>query len=300
MDAFTQNKCEFEFLGIIKEIANVLDVEIIIETEPFAEGGLRRWFKILQKGEKKNATITIAVVTTLVATILITPIGSALSKSTEILIEKLFEDESEKYQNDLKRRLEIENLKLDNELKRQQLRNNSVITRRKSNFYEHLDKYPKVKNISVGVEDNSKNLYIEGEINKNDFKKFIIISDRLEPVVIDDAIIELVSPVLKKGEYKWRGIYEGEVLPFNMKSNEFKTLVQTGKIEFKNGTSIRCLLEIERKIDNEGKEQTTNYNIVRVIEYFENDKPIETPEGKLHRYKKDADERQTKLWDGGN
>lgn len=38
----------------------------------------------------------------------------------------------------------------------------------------------------------------------------------------------------QKGNYQWRGIYNGEALSFNMKSNEFKTLVQSGNIEFKN------------------------------------------------------------------
>jgi hypothetical protein len=50
MDAFVQNKCEYEFLGILKEIAASFNAEIIIETEPLADGGLRRWFKIIGIG----------------------------------------------------------------------------------------------------------------------------------------------------------------------------------------------------------------------------------------------------------
>lgn len=34
----------------------------------------------------------------------------------------------------------------------------------------------------------------------------------------------------------------GKVISFTMKSNEFKTLVQTGKVLFKNGSSINCHL----------------------------------------------------------
>lgn len=80
-----------------------------------------------------------------------------------------------------------------------------------------------------------------------------------------------------------------------MKSNEFKTLVQTGKIEFKNGSSINCLLEVRKKINNEGVEQIAGYDIVRVNNYFENDKPIETPEGKQHRQKEEANKQQVKM-----
>jgi hypothetical protein len=43
MDALVQNRCEYEFLGILKEIASSFNAEIIIETEPLTNGGLRRW-----------------------------------------------------------------------------------------------------------------------------------------------------------------------------------------------------------------------------------------------------------------
>lgn len=65
-----------------------------------------------------------------------------------------------------------------------------------------------------------------------------------------------------------------------MKSNEFKTLVQTGAIEFTNGSSIKCLLEIKKNIDSNGDEEITEYNIVRVDEYFKNEKPIKLPKAK--------------------
>ena len=53
MDAIVFNKCEYEFLGIAKEIAQKLKVELEIETEPLGEGGLRSWFKF--KAKNKDA-----------------------------------------------------------------------------------------------------------------------------------------------------------------------------------------------------------------------------------------------------
>ena len=75
---------------------------------------------------------------------------------------------------------------------------------------------------------------IDNEIKREEFQKYILVSNELETFVDEKAIVEIVSPVLKKGNYQWRGIYNGEALSFNMKSNEFKTLVQSGNIEFKN------------------------------------------------------------------
>jgi hypothetical protein len=289
MDAVVQNKCEYELLEFIKRLALTFEVEIIIETEPLAEGGIRRWFKIFSKKDKKQ--ITIAVIIGLSAAIFVTPISTALSKAIEIAIEKICEDKGIK-------ELEKEELRLNIELKKQEIEKNNILLKRKSNFYETLDKYPKVEQISIVLENKDKNpVSDEIKIYRSQFKEFVIVSDSLDSIKDETANIEIISPVLKKGDYKWRGIYKGENLSFNMKSIEFKTLVQTGEIEFKNGSSINCLLEIERKIDNKGDETNTEYNIIRVNKYFENDTPMETPEGKKHRQKQEADKRQLKLFD---
>ncbi len=92
------------------------------------------------------------------------------------------------------------------------------------------------------------------------------------------------------------GLYNGNPIPFNMKSKEFKTLVQTGEVKFKNGTSIDCYLVIKKKINNEGIEKITGVDVVRVNHYFENEKSLETPEGKRHRQKKEAEKQQLDLF----
>jgi hypothetical protein len=86
---------------------------------------------------------------------------------------------------------------------------------------------------------------------------------------IENAIIEIISPVLKSGKFKWKGIYNGEVLSFNMLAEDFKQMVQNRTVEFKNGTTIRCHLEIKRKLNSEGEEENTDYNIIAVHEFFD-------------------------------
>ena len=298
MNAFVQNKCEFEFLGIIKEIARSFNSEILIETEPLANGGLKSYFKLISKEEGRKATITTAVFVAFATAILITPITSSISKVTEKLIERVFEDKELKILDKEKLKLEIEKLKEDIEKNKQLLNENNLIKKKKSNFYETLEKYPKVNKVSFNIENNSKNTIEEEKIVfRQNFKEYILVNDDLEPIEIDEAIIEIISPVLKKGNYKWMGIYNGESIHFNMKSNQFKTLVQTGEIKFVNGTSINCFLVIRKKIDNEGHEITVGYDVLRVNNYFENDNPIETPEGKHYRQKKEADKKQFKLFD---
>lgn len=298
MDAFVQNKCEYEFLGILKEIAIAFEAEIVIETEPLGDGGLKRIFKIVSRTEQKKGVIITALVISLTTTILVTPIATAISEVTKHVIEKVFEDSEIKSLEKEKLKEEIKNLKTDTELKQQKLNQSSIVVKKRSNFYEVLDRYHKVNSISIVIQDNFKQpVSDEIYVNRTKFKEYVLVIDELEPKEIEGAIIDIVSPVLKKGKYKWRGLYDGEIISFNMKSNEFKTLVQTGQVEFKNGSAINCLLEVESRINNEGVVEITNYNIIRVNSYFEHDQAVETPEGKQHRRKVEADKQQLKLFD---
>jgi hypothetical protein len=296
MDAFTQNVCESQLLAIAKELALKFNAEITIETCPLAEGGIRRWFKIVSNSENKKAAITSAIITALLIVLITTPLSTVVSKVTEKVIERIFEDKELKKLEKEKLKLEIEKLRKEIETNNLQLDQNTVIKKRRSNFYESLQKDAKINQVSFILEDE-KNIPTAKEniVNRSDFNNFILFSDELDPIEKDSAIIEIISPVLKKGNFRWIGILNGEQVIFNMKSNEFKTLVQTGKIEFKNGSSINCLLTIRKKIDNEGIEKIVGYDIMRVNHYFENDKPIETPEGKFHRQKIDADKTQGKF-----
>jgi hypothetical protein len=293
MDAFVQNKCEYDFLGVIKEVASFYKIDVFIETEPLANGGIRRLFTLVSKEESKKSTITIAFVVSLITAVFVTPITSSIDAATKKLIERIFENPELKILEKEKLKLEIENLKLDIKEKNSSLQQNNFIKRKRSNFYESLEKYPKVNQVSFLVRNLYKNeIGLQKDVLRENFKDFVLISDDLEPVRIENAIIEIISPVLKDGTYRWMGIYNGSIIPFNMKSIEFKNLVRTGIVQFKNGTSINCFLEIRRKIDNEGLEKIVGYDVLRVNNYFENDKPIETPEGRHHRQKKEADKRQ--------
>lgn len=298
MDANVQNKCEYEILGILKEIANTFGTEIIIETEPLGDGGLKRWLKVISKEENKKGTITSVIIASLLTTIIVTPLATTVSKVAEKIIEEIFEDKETKQLQDEKLKLEIQKLKQDIEINKQKLPESSIIKKKRSNFYETLEKYQKVEKVSFVLEDNNHNeLTSQKVVERINFKEFVLVNDELDPYEIDDAVIEIISPVLKKGKYKWFGIYNGNSIPFVMKSKEFKDLVQSGKIQFKNGTSINCHLIIKRKIDNEGIEKTIAYDVERVNNYFENDKPIETIEGKRYRQKREADTNQMKLFD---
>lgn len=298
MNAVVLNKCEYEFLGIAKEIAQKLKVDLEIETEPLCEGGLRSWFKF--KAKDKD-TIKVGVILYIITTLFGTPLTTAIDELTRMAIQSAFESEEVKQ---LKQQKEIAELKFDIakiEAETKRLSRNideNVVKKKRSNYYENINSCKKITKVTIGITDSLKmNIYWKQEIMKADFSNYIMTSDELEPDNDENAAIEIISPVLKKGKYKWSGIYNGEVIQFTMKSNEFKTLVQTGQIVFKNGSSINCHLLTHKKVNAEGEVRITGYEVVLVNHYFENDKPIETPEGKRHRQIKEAEEMQLTLFD---
>lgn len=267
MDAFVQNKCELELLNIINEIAKKFNSNVVVETEPFGEGGLRRWFNISSFVENNKAIIKTAFVTAFITGVMVTPINTVTSEVMKKFIDRFFEDKE--LQTLLKERTkeEIQNLRIDTELKTQQLIENKKIYRKRSNFYLALKEYPKTDKITFSIEDrNKKPIHEEMNVYKKDFDDYILFSDELDPEIDKNAVIEIVSPILNKKNFKWKGIYNGVPLSFNMKSSEFKTLVQTGKIQFKNGSKINCVLAIYKKLNSDGEEVITGYDVLSVDE----------------------------------
>ena len=207
MNAVVFNKCEYEFLGIAKEIAQKLKVDFEIETEPIGKGGLRSWFKF--KAKDKDA-IKVGVVLYVITTLFGTPLTTAIDELTRMAIQSVFESAEIKQ---LKEQKEIAELKLDiakieAETKRlSRSIDENVVKKKRSNYYENISSCKKITKVTIDITDDlKKNIYLEREVIKADFPNYIMTSDDLEPVSDENAVVEIISPVLKKGKYKWAGI----------------------------------------------------------------------------------------------
>lgn len=277
MDAFVQNKSELIFLSIIKQLADDFNCVIEIETFPLENGGLRRIFRVISKSEKKGCIITTAVLTSILTAVITTPITTSINA----IVSKIFEDTEKVELGKAKLRLEIEGLKLDNQNKKEErdskeikrenvtfgrLKNPNMLVKKRSDFYKEIDSYDKVSLVSIKASDSEgESVVPEIKVRKADFKKYIVEKEDIEPIIIDHACVEIIQPVLTKdASYKWRGIYLGKSISFDMQSNKFKTLVQTGLIEFKNGSSIDCQLRIKRKLTDEGEIVDCGYQVLEV------------------------------------
>ena len=301
LNAHIFNKCECEFLGIANELSKALRLPVEIEVEPIGEGGIRAWFKFKKK--TKDA-LKLAVLIFLLTDILGAPLKTSLECLTQQVLEKIFEDpeikrlEKEKKVAELE--LDIAKAKAETERLCGEIDENKI-KKKRSNYYETASQSKKIEKISIIATDAGKEFdFNKKDVLAADFKHFVMTSDDVEPDVDETAIIEIISPVLKKGKYPWVGIYNGEVIQFKMKSNEFKGMVLNGQVPFKNGSSITCLLVTNKRIDNEGDIKITGHEVTEVYSFFENDSPIETPEGKRKRQKREAEERQLYLFNEGD
>ncbi|MBO4874642.1 MAG: hypothetical protein J5542_04980 [Bacteroidales bacterium] len=293
MDANVFNQCEHEILDIINELVNKLQVNIGIEVEPLGEGGLKTWLRFI--GEQKNA-IKIAFTLYLFSEVLLTPLTTTLEYVTTKAIDSFFEDDEIKALEKEKKKADLEYDIAKTKLQTQKLCDSideNKIKKKRSNFFETASKCKKIDKISITLTDSNKTQNpTSKEVLSPDFSKYIMTSDDVEPDNDENAIIEIVSPVLKKGKYMWTGIYNNIVIQFKMKSSEFMTLVQSGQIPFKNGSSIQCHLITNKKINSDGNVKITSYEVISVDKYFMNDTPIETPEGKRNRQKREAEKMQ--------
>lgn len=286
IDAIVQNKCENEFLRLLVEIAATFKIEISIQTEPLAEGGLTRYYNIISRQEGNKAVITTAVVTAIATAILVTPITTSLTKLTEIAIEKIFEDQEVKQQQDEKTSLEIKKLKQEIKLDSLRLDQNFTIENRRSNFYHYLSISENVEKVSLVLYDERHNILIpEGIVEKNDFEAMqnhehtaSLYSQKLsDSYLIEDsneeiknANVEIISPDFSVNSNKWKGLYNGKQISFKIESQEFNNLVQAGNIQFKKGSTINCFMTIKRK-----GTRTKIYQVEVINYYLDGNQKIE-------------------------
>lgn len=154
MNANVFNKCEYELLGIIKEISSALKVQI--ETMPLEQGGLKAWLKC---HEIKGNQVILSVVLFLCTEIAFTPITTSLEYLTNKVLEYIFEDpeikalEKEKKKEELK--YDIAKLKRQTQLLTDSI-NENKIKKKKSNYFESASKCKKIDKITISITDTYK------------------------------------------------------------------------------------------------------------------------------------------------
>ena len=157
------------------------------------------------------------------------------------------------------------------------------ITVHRSKFYESLEKELKVVKFETNTFNNDNKIINTEIVDREDFIYYIKHKDDLPEIIDEYAKIEVIAPVLLNRKYKWKGLYNGEIIDFYMGDKEFKKDIENGDITFKSGSVIKCVLVQKRKINEIGMEYITTYSVKTVLGVSDNEIVIETIKGKIKR-----------------
>ncbi|EPI2121346.1 hypothetical protein ACS5FI_002877 [Vibrio parahaemolyticus] len=294
MDAIARNKCESEVLAIVQEIAKVLNTQIVIEAEAWKEGGLRDIWAFT------NANAAVISVIVSIAGIVISRIPTTDPELEQLQKEDLKLSILERRINLAKLQKEVEEDKVTQDTVEKVaslVDTNYKVVTRKSNFYKQLNNTPKITKVGInGLDKEGEEAFKEAMVQRSDFKRFILHSNSLPVQIEDNAVIEIISPVLRKGRHKWKGIYKGESISFSMNDQDFKRDVLTEQISFTHGAAIKCVLHIHRKLDEVGDVVVTGYSVDTVIENGQESVFQETMQGKKYRHQKALKDAQQDLF----
>ncbi|QPI06417.1 hypothetical protein [Campylobacter concisus] len=244
MNAFVRNAMEKDFLSIVNTISSSLNLKIELESRAAKEGGFIEILDIIEAYPVSSA-------------IIVSSAGYVIKRFLEYRLTGAYK--KNKLENE---KLELEILKLKKEsagIDENQLE--QKLARPISNYYAKIEKYEKIRAVGFGNEINNE--YV---VQRDEFRDFILIDDK-EEEVDDDANIEIISPVLKEGRYKWRGIYKNESIDFSMGDSKFKNDIIDGRYDFGNGSFINCQLFITKTYDEFGNEcKNRSYRVAKVYE----------------------------------
>ena len=274
INSILRNECEKELLYLFKELSDTLGLQLSLETLPAEEGGFRETWKFIGKN---SAQIT-----------LIVSVSAIIISRFPVVNKEL-------------NKLQIENLKLDNEIKRKELEKlnldfiqedkeliqqtvidsvelvnkNYKISWRKSNLYKKLNTYQKVDSVEVLRYQEDKPVGNPRKIPRREFSKFILDTDELPKLELENVTIDVISPAIKRGKFRWKGFFNNEIINFLMDDFEFKKQVLNGDIHFSNKFSIEVEMTQDRKINQDGNIIQTNSIVHKVIASIEDGNRVE-------------------------
>lgn len=271
MNALAKNKAERELLLLLKHLSETLKYDIEFEIEALEEGGIKEFFKFLYKKKNKHYLIALTALGTIFTTVLTNVASDYISNNSKL--EELQIEVLEKQNKILDR--ELENFKQsDNDKDKIDslekiiafLLIDGKVKVLKSNFYENLSSERKITQISA-VELDSNNTPISEEkiVERSKFKNFIVKEIKLEPKIIPNAEVEIISPVFKTGNVNWKGLFIGEPIDFKIGDYEFKQKVLNREVSFTTGTKITCKLEIELVLDKKGDPKIKSRNAYDIV-----------------------------------
>lgn len=287
-DAFLLAKAETEFISIIKEVATALDITLKLETEALAEGGIKQIWKAIGDNAPQ-----LSLLLSIVAIVI------ALNPPTDKELIDLQKEEARLHIEVLKKELaasEPENAAEAVDCVTNELNHRLNVVKRRSNFYQAIYQEQKIQGVSYTTLYDEVPTEDPTHLKREEFPNFFALTSNLPREVDEDATIGIISPVLKKGRFKWKGEYEGQVIEFWIQDQLFKDSVLSKDVEFRNGTAINCVLEIKVKVNEVGEVSNAGYYVTTVKKVIDDGFEFVTERGRAFAAKKYQEKNQLNLF----
>ena len=297
IDAITVHKAEGEAIALIEQIISNLNLNVSLDFVARTEGGIRNILRLNPRTKVDKIILEVlkdsvsgAIGGLIVYALTNSP--SDFSKQTEqvnlMIKNQQTQIELQKENNELNKQI-LEKLQEISErtdsLKKADFQEN--IRKKQNNLYSSLYINPKVTAFSVEsiiYQGDKIQSYKElSRVKRDSFDKFLTEKTSLPVIEDKDATVIIVSPVLNKSKYKWKGIYKDEQIDFSMLDKDFKEAILAKQITFGNGDILSGLMEIHRKSDNSGKIISETYVLREVYATEHSQGFYETKKGALKR-----------------
>lgn len=276
IDAKAFYACQQELIGLIDYVTKQLSVEVDIKTiVRKEEGGVIEYLSILT--EHFN-------IVKLGVAYLAGVLGPGLKEGAKQIIthyvtQILKSKEKKKIESlklqkkKLKQEKEIAELEEDTKNKQFSPENEVAVQKRRSKFYSLAKSVAPLSAIKFGVKEEARSTeYLWSvSVSRGEFDKYITASTEIEPIEDDDALIEVVAPVLtkEKRKNKWRGVYGSNgSIPFSVSDRAFLKKVWSRQIVFSNGSTLHCVLDISREVSTDGIIKHS-YDVVEVFDVLD-------------------------------
>lgn len=277
MDAHVLHACEGSLLGILTEVAKQLDIELRVDTCAYGEGGLVVWLTLVGKH-----AVALGLISTVVASLCAgaawlkyqptllrqqAELNEANLQKTRLEIKKLEQDFANEAQKGpataATKPLELQHKRPEPEDVLPALHANRRVVKLRSQFYEALLPYERVEAVGFAP-THTPHEKQERVVRRERFSSFVVKLGELEPEVVRDAEIEIIAPILKRGAGKWRGIYLGHSISFDLEDEDFLGRVSAKKVRFQSGTTLKCTLKILMREGDSGIPEPVGYVVDKV------------------------------------
>jgi len=275
MDASVRNQCEAEVLLTVAEVARTLGIFCRLETRAYGQGGLQEFLTILGQNKDQIATLTTVLV----------PLFAFANWAVHIRGKHRLTDQQIRL-NELviqKTRLELRRLERQDadestaatqplalepppapeEIALALIANKRIAVRR-SNFYRKLLASDEIT--AVGFASAHAVNSPEFRVDRNKFGEYIVDVGDLEPTRLEKVKVEIISPVLRSGANKWRGLMDKRSFSFDLEDREFREAVLNRKVQFQNGTTLLCDMDVLLRENEQGEVETVGYVVTHVHE----------------------------------